>query len=81
MEQPVGNVYVMVVVPGLLPVTTPLAEPIVAINGTLLTHVPPVVISVREVVLPTQTERVPPIAGGSALIVTTVVALQPVGSK
>ena len=66
----------MVVVPVATPVTIPLVEPMVATDGLLLVHVPPVVGSVRVVVAPTHTNGVPPIVPGAVLTVTTAVAVQ-----
>ena len=50
-KQPVGNLYVIVDVPTILPVTIPVAEPISALL-LLLLHVPNVVASLRFVVRP-----------------------------
>jgi len=56
----------MVVVPALTPVTIPLPF-IVATDGVLLLHDrPPPVLFVNEVVEPTHTLAVPPIADGNA---------------
>jgi hypothetical protein len=44
----------------------------------LLLHVPPGVISLTEVVIPSHTDNVPVIAAGKGLTVTVVLALQPV---
>ena len=60
----------MVVVPDATPVTVPLDEPMVALAGVLLAHVPPVVASVRVVDEPTHTDVAPLIEAGSGLIVT-----------
>ena len=54
----------MVVVPAVTPVTIPVV-PIVATAVAELLHNPPVVASVRVVVLPTHTDFVPPIAAGA----------------
>ena len=64
-------------VPEVIPVTTPLAELIVAFV-LLIDHVPPVVASPKVVEEPTQTEVVPVIADGKALMVITVFVVQPV---
>jgi len=77
--QPVGMVYVMVVVPDVLPVTSPPAS-IVATGGLLLAHVPPVSTSLSDDVAPIHTFRLPAIACGDGLIVSTVVVRQPVPS-
>ena len=60
----------MVVVPALLPLTTPevFTE---AIAELLLLHTPPVVVSPRLVVEPTQTFRLPVKAAGVGFTVTT----------
>ena len=75
--QPVGKVYVIVVVAGnvdpvIIPVTSPVAliEPI---PGRLLLHVPPGIASVNWVVCPWHTLSVPFIGVGNVLIVTIVV--------
>ena len=57
-------VYVMTVVPKVPPVTTPVAEPIVATPVLLLTHVPPLTASVRVMVAPTHTAVGPLIGAG-----------------
>ena len=49
----------MVAVPGDIPVTLPEPVPTEAIPGALLLHVPPVVKSLNEVVLPVHTVAVP----------------------
>ena len=54
--------------------------PIVAIDGLLVPHVPPTVISVRQVDDPKQTECEPVIATGIGLTVTGTVVLHPVGN-
>ena len=80
-RQPVLNVYVIIVVPAVRPVTTPVETPIVATPVLPLVHVPPLVASVRVVVAPTQALSVPPMAAGLAFTVTTVVTRQPVLSE
>ena len=72
-------VYVMVAVPAVTPVTTP-AVLIEAIAAEELLQTPPVVVSVKVVVLPTQTVLVPPMAAGAvgrAYTVTVAVFLHP----
>ena len=66
--------------PAATPVTRPEPEPIVAIDTSLLLHVPPLVASVSVVVAPSQTLSVPPIVAGSGLMVTNVVLRHDVGS-
>ncbi len=59
------------------PVTTPVAEPIVATDAVLLVHVPPTE-SVNVVVEPAHTLAVPDIEDGEAFTVITFVVVQPV---
>jgi hypothetical protein len=73
--QPVGNVYVMVDVPGAMPDTIP-EVPIVATVVILLLHVPPPA-SARDVVVPAHKMVTPVIADGSGLTVTIDVTLHP----
>ena len=61
-----------------VPVTTPDAEPTVATPVALLVHVPPLVVLVSVVVIPTQVLAVPAIASGSGLTVTVTDLKQPV---
>ena len=63
-----GVVYVIVVLPGKMPVTIPEDEPTEATNGLLLLHMPPVVESLSAVVAPGQTLSMPPIAGAIQVI-------------
>ena len=63
-------------VPDVTPVTSPVAEPIVAF-ALLIDHLPPVVPSLKVVVEPTHTEVVPVMADGKALMIIVVVDLQP----
>ena len=69
------TLYVMVAVPAAMPVTMPVADT-VAFAALLLLHVPPVVLSLKEVVEPTHTASVPNIPGvlEAALTVTFFVA-------
>jgi hypothetical protein len=53
--QPEPIEYVTVAVPGVTPVTTPLAEPMAAIPPGLIVHVPPGTRSPRVVVVATHT--------------------------
>jgi hypothetical protein len=66
-------VYVIVITPGITPVTTPLPEPTVAYALPLLAHVPPDAALLKVVVPPTHTVVVPVIAGGNGLTVKEVV--------
>ena len=71
----------MVVVPAVMPVTLPAAST-VPTAGVALTHVPPGVNPVSDMVLPVHTIVGPDIgpADGVELTVTTVEVLQPVGT-
>ena len=84
MEQLVGKVYVITVVPPGLPglplLTTPLPEPTVATEDTLLLHVPFGNPSLRVVVKPAHIVVLPAIAVGNGLTVTVTERVQPVGS-
>ena len=64
-----------------MPLTNPVDEPIVAIVVLPLLHMPPVVASLKVIVLPTQTPGAPKIAGGAAVTVNVMVAVHPEGSK
>jgi hypothetical protein len=55
----------------------PVEEPTVAVAVGLALQVPPVAASARFVVKPEHTLRLPLIAPGAELTVTTVVAVQP----
>lgn len=57
---------------------TPLVDPIVAVTMSPLLHVPPVVVLVSVVLLPTQVESKPPIAAGGAPMVIVFTDLHPV---
>jgi hypothetical protein len=76
-RQPVGNVYVIVAVPGVPPVTVPDAEPMFAVVVLLLVHAPPAVASASVVVSPVHICGTPLIADGNGLTVTMVAAAQP----
>ena len=58
--------------PAIFPVTTP-DVPTLAIVAALLAQVPPVVASVRLVVVPAQIAKVPVIVAGDVFTVTIVV--------
>ena len=70
----------MVGLPAETPVTTPVDEPTVVSAVLLLLHVPPPVASLKVAELPTQTTPAPVIAAGAGLTVSSVQAIQPVGS-
>ena len=69
----------IVVAPGVTPVTMPLKEPINAVVGWLLVQVPPLTLSVSGVVAPAHALPAPVIAVGPLLTVTVLVVEQPVG--
>jgi len=75
---PEAGIYVIVVVPAAIPVAIPEEIPIVAIVVELLDHMPPVVASLRVVVLPIQTLVLPVMGGGGGVTVTIAVIAQPV---
>ncbi len=69
----------MAAVPDATPLTIPV-EPTVAIPVAVLLHVPPVVASASVVVALLHKVRLPVIAAGNGLTVTTAVMIQPVGA-
>jgi hypothetical protein len=73
--QPIGVVYVILFVPFINPVNTPVFVSIVAIDGLVLIQVPPVWACVSVLVRPTHAARLPEIELGTALIVIVAVAL------
>jgi hypothetical protein len=64
-------------VPAAIPNTSPVVDPIVAFDGSLLCHVPPVVVLLSVVVAFTHIAAVPVIAAGAGLIVTLIAASGP----
>jgi hypothetical protein len=64
-------------VPGVTPVTTPVADVIVATVVLLLDHVPPGVVLLSVTVLPVHTEVRPDIVLGSGVTVIVVLEIQP----
>jgi len=76
---PTPNMYETIEVPVLMPDTIPEAS-IVAIDKFVLLHVPPPVVVDSVAVPPTHALPEPVIAPGSACTVSTVEAIQPVGS-
>jgi hypothetical protein len=70
-------VYVIVAVPAVTPVTTPVDALTVATAVLLLDHVPPVTVEANVVVPPTKTvcipESVPADEGGAVTVITLVV--------
>jgi len=79
--QPVGNLYVIVVVPLITPVTIPVEEPTVATEVVLLVQVPPGEASVSATVAPSQIAAIAPITAGIAFTVNVCFAEQPVVVK
>ena len=59
------------------PVTIPLVKPTVAIPEDAALHVPPLVISLSDVVKPAHTTVFPDIGAGPFITVTVIVAVQP----
>ena len=64
----------------MIPNTTPLVKPTVAIVVLLLVHVPPGVASVSVAVCPAQIPVLPVIEPGSGVTVMIFAVAQPVGS-
>lgn len=71
------SVKVMVSAPALMPVTTPVVEPTVASEGSLLVQEPAPDASVSVVDDPIHTWLVPPIPAGSAFTVIVLVTEHP----
>ena len=72
---PPPTAYDMVVTPPATPVTMPVVE-ILPSEGRLLDHVPPVVTSLSDIVLPTHTDDGPVMGDGPALTVIVRVTVQ-----
>ena len=70
----------MIAVPPDIPVTTPVAEPAVALVLPLL-HVPPTVASIKVTVDPAHIADTPVIAEGTGFTVMVVEVVQPVGNE
>jgi len=62
------------------PVTSPELEPIEATAITLLLQVPPIVASLKTVVVPAHMVVFPVMAAGNGFTVTVTVRIQPVGN-
>ena len=77
--QPVGNVYVILVVPATSPERIP-EVPIVATLRLLLLHVPPEVALLSAVTAPAHTLPVPEIGAGATFTVSIAVLKQPAAS-
>jgi hypothetical protein len=71
--QPVPREYVIIDVPDIIPVTTPVPPTTVATVVVPLVQVPPVVPSVKVIVVPAQKADEAEIAPGNVFTVTTVV--------
>jgi hypothetical protein len=69
--------YVIIVVPALIPVTTPVPASMVAFDVLLLLQVPPPVLFESVVAEPGQTVSVPLIAESAAFTVTSVTLKHP----
>ncbi len=78
--QLVAAVYVINAVPGDMPVTMPVNDPIAAVAAPVL-HVPPIVPLLRVVIEPAQTLARPVIAAGSGFTVTTLATTHPAPSE
>jgi hypothetical protein len=78
--QPVPSVYVIVAVPGTMPITTPVVGPTVAISGALVVQVPPRGRQLSVVVNPSHTFGLPVMIPGNAYTVTVCALRQPVAS-
>ena len=76
--QPVGSVYITVVVPVNTPANIPVVEPIVAMAVLPESHVPPPVVVVSVVEPAGHTCMVPVMDVGSGFTVNVAVAAQPV---
>jgi hypothetical protein len=75
-KQPVGIVYETNVVPGAIPVTTPVAGFTVAIDEDKVDQVPPAGVVLSVVLAPTHTLVGPVMAAGVVCTVSVVVAKQ-----
>jgi hypothetical protein len=78
LKQPVAEVYVILVVPALTPVTSPVPASTVAFDVLLLVHVPPAGEELNAVAAPAHTCASPPIADGISFTVTSRLTAQPV---
>ncbi len=77
-KQPVGIMYEMRTVPAETPSTAPVPVPTVAITVLEELHVPPEVVLVSVVDIPTHVLEAPEIVAGVSLIVSVYVRTQPV---
>jgi hypothetical protein len=76
---PAFVVNVIVALPAVTPVTTPVADPTVAVAISLLLHVPPPAVLLLSVVTPPSHTVAIPVVMAIGFTVIKVVALQPVG--
>ena len=76
--QPVETMYVILLVPEATPLTTPEKVTVATLVLLLVHDTPPEVASVKNVVLPTHTMRVPLMAAGAAFTFIVLVEKQPV---
>lgn len=76
-KHPVGNVYEIVAMPDVIPVTIPDNEPAVAMAGEPELQAPPVLPSISVTVAPMQTVPKPSMGVGKEFTVTKVVTKQP----
>jgi len=79
-EQPPGSVYIILVEPGVPPVTTPVLPTTEAVPDAALLQVPPVTELAKVVVSVEHTVDAPVIAAGTGFTVNGVDTAQPVGS-
>jgi len=70
--QPVGNVYITILVPARMPVIQPLVLPTLAIDGETELHVPPKVGSDKHTLKPLHTGALPVMLDGKGLTVRIV---------
>ena len=77
--QPEPSEYVIIAVPALMPVTTPVVKSTLTVVAVLV-QLPPVITSLRVIVAPTHTDDGPVIPNGDGLTEITVVVRQPVGN-
>lgn len=76
-KQPLPRSYVIVVVPTVRPVTTPVVASTDPMAGALLLQVPPAGVELRVVVAPRHAMLIPVMAVGVGVTVTTATELQP----
>lgn len=79
--QPAAIVYVIPAVPAVMPLTTPVVDPTLAMVVAPLVHVPPVVMLLSVVVCPAHKVILPVIAAGIALTLIVLNTAQPVPNE